>query len=542
MAKRGYGTIMASHKHNLTAIGLALLNFLSPGSNQMQAAEYRRSDVEAQIKHLSSDDESTRKEAIERLGNMKSEAKDAIPKLIEILQSDPSILVRGETAYALGKMGPDSEVAIPQLLRSLKRKEKLQKGYESFEGWERHFAALALGKLGKKPDLVVPALGDALQHDENSEVRENAAEGLKHFGPLAQEAVPALIKAIKEDNERVRYEACHALEEIGGRPEDVPALTGLLSDEIDDARAAGARALGAAGAQAVQAVPNLIKLLNDKNESTRREAAIALGSIGPAAKDAVPALRDALKNEHMHFAAASALKHIEGPPRPEPAQKSDDGSRSRRKEKASEVGSTSHEGEKYGGPMTRYCKQVQSQIRSSWTNDPKLDEPAETTFSVDSNGIISDVASEKTDSGTEEAKAACKRKIEELKKVAAPPSGVKLPLRLTAALCNSADQLSVYWHDTNFQPFMEDLQKQIKSRWSPPKREEDSHIIASFKVWHDGHVTNLRLQQASGSRTTDEAALMAVRHAAPFKELPDGAPENIDVEFKFDYNIMADSQ
>src|SRR5262249_52221379 len=274
-----------------------------------------------------------------------SEGKDTIPKLIEILESDPSILVRGETAYALGKMGPDSDVAIPQLLRCLKRNETMQKGYESFAGWERHFAALALGKLGKKPDLVVPALSDALQHDENSEVRQDAAEGLKQFGPPAQEAVPALIKAIKEDDERVRHEACHALEEIGGRPEDVPALTGLLSDDIDHVRAASAKALGAVGAQAVPAVPSLVKLLNDKNKSARREAAVALGRIGPAAKDAVPALRDALKDENTHFAAASALKHIEGPPL-EPAQKAEDGSRSRHKEKASEAGSTAH-----GGPL-----------------------------------------------------------------------------------------------------------------------------------------------------------------------------------------------
>jgi len=88
----------------------------------------------------------------------------------------------------------------------------------------------------------------------------------------------------------------------------------------------------------------------------------------------------------------------------------------------------------------------------------------------------------------------------------------------------------------DFRPYMEDLQRRIKRAWLPPNKEhERDRVIVVFKIHNDGALTNLRLDKSSGERFTDQAALQAVEHASPFRPLPDGAAENVDIEFRFDY-------
>ena len=96
---------------------------------------------------------------------------------------------------------------------------------------------------------------------------------------------------------------------------DMPALLEALKDEDEDVRRLAVFALGRISPAPKDAVPALIEALKDEDEDVRAGAAYALGKIGPAAKDSVPALKALSENEidpEVRKAAADALKKIQG--------------------------------------------------------------------------------------------------------------------------------------------------------------------------------------------------------------------------------------
>lgn len=92
--------------------------------------------------------------------------------------------------------------------------------------------------------------------------------------------------------------------------------------------------------------------------------------------------------------------------------------------------------------------------------------------------------------------------------------------------------------DIDFNPYMALVQQQIKTHWFPPKGNESKQVMVIFKIHSVGKLSDLRIDRSSGVQTADQAALNAVESAAPFPALPSGAPENVDIQFKFDYNVF----
>ena len=75
-------------------------------------------------------------------------------------------------------------------------------------------------------------------------MRINAALALGGIGPAAKDAVPALIIALKDEEENIRLTAALALGDNGPAAKDaVPALTKWLKDENEDERKAAQAAL-----------------------------------------------------------------------------------------------------------------------------------------------------------------------------------------------------------------------------------------------------------------------------------------------------------
>lgn len=92
--------------------------------------------------------------------------------------------------------------------------------------------------------------------------------------------------------------------------------------------------------------------------------------------------------------------------------------------------------------------------------------------------------------------------------------------------------------DVDFGPYMADLQRRIKRQWFPPRAEESKRVRVVFKVASDGAISELKISESSNSEGADRAGLLAVSKAAPFRPLPVGAPESVDIQFTFDYNVF----
>jgi HEAT repeat protein len=247
--------------------------------------------------------------------------KDGVPELIAAI-SDNDARVRSAAVSALGRIGPAANSAVPLLLLRLVDQNEPIIG-----------AAESLGQIGAP---AVGALANALSHAD-SDVRAAAAKALGRLGPAATPSVPQLAKRLMDEDRDVRVEAAVALWaitdkqdhvapilaeaakndlrrvveaviNIGPAAKDVvPALMRAMDENEGFLRSVTGTALGYVGADAAPAVPTLIKLR--KVVAGSMNATTALGLIG---RPAVPALREALRspNADLRAGAAEALNQM----------------------------------------------------------------------------------------------------------------------------------------------------------------------------------------------------------------------------------------
>ena len=161
-------------------------------------------------------------------------------------------------------------------------------------------AASALWRIEGCADAVVPAL---------RRVFENYGEGvcdlICELGPAAQALVPDVIHALAEEDWDLQWAAADALRAIASSDEAVlRALLEAFSHPSPIVRSASARALAAAGAQAVQP---LDALLLDVSDPRATLAAFALGEIGPAAIGALTNLRAGMRSGLEPLAGCCAI-------------------------------------------------------------------------------------------------------------------------------------------------------------------------------------------------------------------------------------------
>jgi HEAT repeat protein len=141
------------------------------------------------------------------------------------------------------------------------------------------FGFYVLGSIGQD---AVPALIDLLKEND-PQTRPTAADCLGNIGPAAKAAVPVLIQYINDSNRIVRWDTTINLGRIHMEPAlVVPILmtnltvsNAILSTTIF--------ALGQFGEQAKPAVPALLQFLNDDNQYVRSEATNSLQKIDPKA-------------------------------------------------------------------------------------------------------------------------------------------------------------------------------------------------------------------------------------------------------------------
>lgn len=90
----------------------------------------------------------------------------------------------------------------------------------------------------------------------------------------------------------------------------------------------------------------------------------------------------------------------------------------------------------------------------------------------------------------------------------------------------------------DFGPYMAELQRRIKRNWQPPKDRDSRQVVVEFTVFKGGELGAVRLSRSSGLSANDQAAISAIRAAAPFMPLPKNAEDSVDIQFTFDYRVF----
>jgi HEAT repeat protein len=144
------------------------------GSHQFRLLIERRPEAPAPAARpalseaLASSKPFDRSTAVFSLETQTSEARGAMPRLLEMLSGDPEPMVRLAVVEALRRFGAEASGAVPALAGAL------QDGYAEV----RRAAALTLGSLGPAAGVAQTALASSL-HDVNPRVREAAAKALQ---------------------------------------------------------------------------------------------------------------------------------------------------------------------------------------------------------------------------------------------------------------------------------------------------------------------------------------------------------------------------
>jgi TonB family protein len=90
--------------------------------------------------------------------------------------------------------------------------------------------------------------------------------------------------------------------------------------------------------------------------------------------------------------------------------------------------------------------------------------------------------------------------------------------------------------DVDYSAYMSKLQKRIRQFWFPPRELKSQKTAIAFKILRDGSVPVQKISKTSDVAAIDNAAMAAIKKAAPFEPLPKGAPKDIDIDFVFDFN------
>jgi HEAT repeat protein len=172
-------------------------------------------------------------------------------------------------------------------------------------------AARALSE--RRSDVTVAVAGLAAAAEDNDfAVRELAITTLGQIGPEAKDALPAIERALTDENRSVRTSAALAIDSIEPNSQ---VHRPVLVESLRSGDGPVFIAVSRMGERGAWAVPTLTGLLSDRRPSIRALAAHALGGIGPAARVAERALQQSSRNPEpsVRKAAQKALRQINSP-------------------------------------------------------------------------------------------------------------------------------------------------------------------------------------------------------------------------------------
>lgn len=184
-------------------------------------------------------DKDLRPHALNVLYLMGPEAAPAVPGLIDVLKDNDCPDFQTEVQFTLGRIGPAAAEAVPMLVGSLASKDEKV----------RNSACYALAKIGPKAEAAVAPLTKMLA-SEDTYIPMVAAWTLVQIKPddddLRKQVMPLLISAVQNAKRVIgRIEVANLLGAMGANAKPaVPALQKALQDDESAAvRDAAAKAL-----------------------------------------------------------------------------------------------------------------------------------------------------------------------------------------------------------------------------------------------------------------------------------------------------------
>lgn len=185
----------------------------------------------------------------------------------------------------------------------------------------RVWAAVMLGEIGSPAkEEAVPALMQAIRHGDRG-LRVSASLAILKIDPMTMDAIPVLMRSFRDGELTQGRSADKGLPDAGGESfmgmrEDLDRVWGSLtrgelSKEVvamlltelkisndRNIQSVAVVLVGTVWEKNEEVIPALVDALSDRDrdEEVRLSAAKVLEGIGPPAKDAVPALSDLLKS------------------------------------------------------------------------------------------------------------------------------------------------------------------------------------------------------------------------------------------------------
>ena len=234
--------------------------------------------------------------ALENIGQDSPQAVRALFLFLRNYRSDPNI--RTAAFEARDNILNNSQDAVGLLLPLLRDSDTSV----------RESAAIELGFRGQDSPEAVPALIRCLRDDGEDSVKEFAARALGRIGNGSQEAINALNPLLTHRNADIRVSAAAALAELGqSSPEVVRTLNSLLTDRSSFVKSSAARALARIGQNLpqtlrAQTISALNLLLNDNDTFVRTGAAEALVNLGHNSLGVARTLTSLLSDSSSQFA------------------------------------------------------------------------------------------------------------------------------------------------------------------------------------------------------------------------------------------------
>lgn len=274
------------------------------------------SAIPAAIGLLNDENEAVKIEAAWTLAFLGSNAKSALPALIECLKHESDNLpelkepftwwryksFKSEVVQAITRIDNEKDKAVNDILQLLNDNDPLV----------RKFAVIYLRDTKKDKKELIKKIVDSLK-DPNVDVRAESAKALSKLNDDSDIIKNSLLKTLDDPYGTVRKEALESIIQIGKIEDYVfDAVFNALNDEDPIVQIRALSETHRFNSKTDKFVPVLIKKTKDNNIEVKRQAVIALGRLDLSEEEIIDSLIYCLNDNNVvvRAAAIDTIKRI----------------------------------------------------------------------------------------------------------------------------------------------------------------------------------------------------------------------------------------